>query len=136
MSDSKFANFGDRLYTNELFVPLSLTARSVSINSALYAGQNGNRFFPRGMHCTITITNGMAPVDLTFTIEAPLTSDPILSSGALTALNAVTVLKIYPGILPVPNLSANDILPNNWRVVVVAGNANLITYGVECVLFA
>jgi len=134
MSNGPWANYGDRLYTTHIFTPLMLMGRTISVNSATYNGDGADRFYPRGMHCIIRITNGIAPADLIVTIDGQA-SGALLTSNTLTTLNTTTVLKIYPGILAVPNVSANDILSPDWRIEVVAGNANLITYEVKTILF-
>jgi len=70
---------------------------------------------------------------VTFSIQA---KDPasgtystILSSAAIVA-NGMTVLTVYPGLPATANVSANDVLPRQWRVVATANNANPVNYTV------
>ena len=70
---------------------------------------------------------------VTFSIQA---KDPasgtystILSSAAIVA-NGMTVLTVYPGLPATTNVSANDVLPRQWRVVATANNANPVNYTV------
>lgn len=43
----------------------------------------------------------------------------LLASAALAAV-ATTILTVFPGAAVTANLSANDMLPANWRVIAVA----------------
>lgn len=54
----------------------------------------------------------------------------LLTSAALTSA-ATTVLTVYPGATASANVSASDVLPRTWRVVVTANNANAMTYTVD-----
>lgn len=82
----------------------------------------------RGLHLVIDITAiaGTSPT-LTCTIQG---YDPISGKYydilASTALNATgtTVLKVYPGLTAAANAAANDVLPRNWRLKVVAGGTS------------
>lgn len=51
----------------------------------------------------------------------------VLVGSAITT-DGANVLKIYPGIAPVANGAASDVLPPVWRVVITANNANSVTY--------
>ena len=53
----------------------------------------------------------------------------LLDSIALTT-NATTILTVYPGLTAVANVTATQVLPRDWRIVVTANNANSITYSV------
>lgn len=53
----------------------------------------------------------------------------ILTGSAVTT-NSTNVYTIYPGITVTANVSASDVLPRTWRVVVTANNANAMTYTV------
>ncbi len=53
----------------------------------------------------------------------------ILVGSAITS-TGTNVLKIYPGLVPVTNGVANDVLPLTWRSVITANNANSMTYSV------
>lgn len=57
----------------------------------------------------------------------------ILVGNAITA-TGLTVLKVGPGISPVPNGAAADYLPDTWRVRLEHANSDSITYSVGVVL--
>lgn len=103
--------------------------------SASAAGVNGaDQINPsrRGLKLVIDITaiTGTTP-SLTVTIQG---KDPvsgkyfnILASAALTA-TGTTVLTVYPGLTAAANVTANDVLPRNWRVIsAIAGTTPAVT---------
>lgn len=51
-------------------------------------------------------------------------------TGAAVTTNSTTIYTVYPGITATANVSASDILPRTWRVLVTANNANPTTYTV------
>lgn len=53
----------------------------------------------------------------------------ILASAAITGVGTV-ILRVYPGLVAAANLTVNDVLPLEWRVIVTAGNGNSATYTV------
>lgn len=59
----------------------------------------------------------------------------LLASAAIVT-NTTTILTLYPGIAVVANASASDVLPNTWRIVVTANNANPATYQVSQAMLA
>lgn len=70
---------------------------------------------------------------ITVTIQA---KDPasgaystLLASAAIVT-NTQTVLTVYPGLPATANVSANDLLPRQWRIAVTANNANPANYTV------
>lgn len=74
----------------------------------------------RGLHLIVNVTAGSG-FSLTFTLQGkdPITGVyyTILASAALVA-TGTTVLRVYPGLTAAANLTANDVLPDTWRVVV------------------
>ncbi len=84
----------------------------------------------------MSITAG-AGFDLDFELQARAnnlgTFYPLLQSAAasLTA-TGTTVFKIGIGFTPIANLTANDLLPYIFRVVVTHNNANAVTYAIDC----
>ena len=93
--------------------------------------------FCRGLHLVIDITQLTATQTATFTIQGkdPLSGKyyTILASTALAAV-ATTVLKVYPGAPVSANVSANDILPRDWRVLVTLNNGLSLTFTVAALL--
>lgn len=53
-----------------------------------------------------------------------------LLTGAAVTTTSTNVYDVYPGRTAVANVTANDVLPRNWRVQVTANNANPTTYTV------
>jgi hypothetical protein len=53
-----------------------------------------------------------------------------LLTGAAVVTNVTNRYVIYPGYPVVANVSANEVLPNLWRIVTTANNANATTYTV------
>lgn len=53
----------------------------------------------------------------------------LLVGTAITS-NGTTVLTIYPGLTPVANVTASDVLPHTWRVQMKVNNSNTMTYTV------
>lgn len=119
--DPKVAS-GDGLDTgsNSEFSLLTLTTASVGVNSA----DMGNRS-ASGIKLFINITaiTGTTPT-LTVTLQGKdSTSGTYFTMLASTALNATgfTVLTVFPGAAATANVSANDHLPLNWRVITAIG---------------
>lgn len=87
----------------------------------------------RGLKVVIDITAnagglGSATVTIQGKDKASGKYYTILQSAALAAV-ATTVLTVFPGAAVAANLSANDQLPEVFRII-AAGNANPITYTV------
>jgi len=91
----------------------------------------------RGVHLYIDITADPSSAVVTFTIEGkdPRTATyyPLLVSADLAATGFV-VLKIYPGIIVVADLAANDVLPHEWRVSVAVADTDSMTYSISASL--
>jgi hypothetical protein len=63
---------------------------------------------------TLTVTvNGMSPTGVAY---------PLLVSAVLNA-TGLTVLRIFPGLTPVANLKADDVLPSSVRIDTVVGGS-------------
>lgn len=70
---------------------------------------------------------------VTFTFQGKDTSSgqyfTLLATAAIVG-NGFTVLTVYPGAAVTANVSANDLVPYNWRILATANNANPTTYTV------
>ena len=55
----------------------------------------------------------------------------LLISGAAVTTNTTLVYTVYPGLTAAANVTANNVLPATWNVVVTANNANAATYTVD-----
>lgn len=53
----------------------------------------------------------------------------LLASAAIVSVTT-TAYTVYPGLPATANVSANDVLPSTWRLLVTANNANTQTYSV------
>lgn len=57
----------------------------------------------------------------------------LLASAAIVSV-VTTAYTVYPSLPATANVSANDLLPATWRLLVTANNANSQTYSVGYVL--
>lgn len=106
---------------------LTLAAAAASANSP-----DQQNFLHRGVKVVVDVTvlGGTTP-SITVTIKG---RDPvsgkyftILASAVITA-TGTTVLTVYPGATAAANLTANDNLPDTWRVeAVIAGTTPTVT---------
>lgn len=55
-------------------------------------------------------------------------------AGAAVTTNSTNVYTVYPALPATANVSANDVLPSTWRLLVTANNSNTATYSVGYVL--
>lgn len=53
-----------------------------------------------------------------------------LLAGAAVITNSTNVYTVYPSLPATANVSANDVLPKTFRILVTANNANAATYTV------
>lgn len=97
-------------------------------HTAASAGVNGAdqlNFKARGVKIVVDITAlaGTSPT-LTVTLQGKDIASgkyyTILASAALAAVGT-TVLTVYPSAATAANVSANDYLPANWRVITTIG---------------
>lgn len=74
-----------------------------------------------GAQLIVTLT-GVTPSGQTYTI---------LASAALTA-TGLTVLRVYPGLTPIANLKADDILPSLVRIdTAISGTTPSVTASID-----
>lgn len=118
----------DRERGNTQGTVLASAARTASVDSADLTNYNA-----RGVHVIIDATAITATPSITATIQGKDTLSgkyyTILASAAITGVST-TILRVYPGITTAANLAAADVLPRTWRVSVVAGDADSITYSI------
>lgn len=112
---------------NQNITALVLSAAAASVN-----GADLDNIGARGAHVVIDITaiTGTTPT-ATFTVEGKdAVSGKYYTIIASAALNATgtTVLRIYPGLTAAANLTAADVLPKTFRVIVaIAGTTPAVT---------
>ena len=103
-------------------------ARIATTNSA---DLKNNSF--TGCHVIIDVTAVTATPSVVFTVQGldALSGQyyTLITSAAVTSISTV-VLKIYPSLVAVANLTVNDALPMDFRVIATHGDADSITYSV------
>lgn len=117
-----------QVHGNGNYTILASAARTADTQSADQPNYNG-----RGLHLVIDATASADTPSVVFTIQGKdaLSGQyyTILASAAVTGIST-TVLRVYPGLTAVGNLTANDILPAIWRVDCNAADADSITYSI------
>src|ERR1043165_4748093 len=104
-------------------------ARTATVSSGWFTNPDGFR----GLHVTIDCTAIVSSPSVTFTIQGlDRTSGKVYTilAGAASTGTGTTVLRVYPGLTASANVTANDVLPRDWRVTATHGNGNSITYSV------
>lgn len=118
----------NRARGNQDLVLLPAAVRNASTNSADQVNFNA-----RGLHVVFDITAVPGVDTVTITIEGKDALSgkyyPILI-GAATPAVGTKVLRVYPALTVVANLTENDILPRDWRVTVTHSGAGAFTYSV------
>lgn len=103
-------------------------ARTASVNSADFTNLSST-----GIHVVIDVTAVPSVETMTFTLQGKDQASgkyyDLLVSAALVATGTV-VLKVYPGLTAVANLTATDILPKTYRIKVVNSASGSFTYSV------
>ena len=112
------------LNTSEI---LSGVGQTTSQNSADQTNADG-----RGVKVFVNVTSaGTGSITASVQAKDPASGTyvTLLASAAIVA-NGLTLLTVYPGLPATANVSANDVLPRQWRVSVTANNANPVNYTV------
>lgn len=122
-------DFGEQqvVQTNSYNDVLDSASRTATTNSVV---QSNYDF--KGTHIVINVTSITDTPSVVPVIQAEDSFDAntyyeILRGNAITT-TGINILKIYPGITPVPNLAANDILPLKYRLRMEHGDSDAITY--------
>lgn len=118
-----------REHGNDVESPiLASAARTVTTTSAVFTNPNF-----RAGHFILDITAG-AGFDIEFALQGRIptvgTFYPILESASIVA-TGTTVFKVGIGFTPVAMLTANDLIPVQYRVVITHNNASSVTYSVN-----
>ena len=118
----------DRQRNNVPTTVLASAIRAATNQSADIVNYNG-----RGLHLVfdITVVPTVDTVTLTIQGKDELSGKyyTILAGAAQVAVGTV-VMRIYPSLTAVANLTASDILPRTWRVSVTHSAATNFTYSV------
>lgn len=98
-----------------------------------YAGGDQDGSATDFIHVIIDVTAVTATPALTVKIQGkdPLSGKyyDILVSATIATVST-TVLKVGPGLPVTANLSANDMVPSIWRVIVTHGDTDSATYSI------
>ena len=112
-----------------LFVSAARTASGV--------GSDITNTSAKGLHVVIDMTAVPSVETVTFTLQGKdnLSGEyyDLLVSAAIVATSTV-VLKVYPGITVVSNLSASDVVPDTFRVKTTHSASGSFTYSVSAKL--
>lgn len=112
--------------------PFSSAARTATGNSGDLT--NGSH---RGAHVVIDVTAVTATPSVVFTIQGKdKTSSQyytILASAAITG-TGTTVLRVFPGATASANVTANDQIPEVWRILATHADGDSITFSVGACL--
>lgn len=113
---------------NRAITILASAVRAATNNSADQTNLVG-----RGVHVVIDVTAvpGVDTVTPKIQGKDELSGQyyDILTGAAISGVSTV-VLKVYPGITVAANVSASDILPKTWRVVMTHSAGTNFTYSV------
>jgi len=113
---------------NNEVTPLSSAARTATTDSPDLSNPNW-----RGGQFILDVTAKGAAPSITVTIQGKdLASGQYytLLTGAAVTTVSTTVYRVYPGLTAAANSVANDVVPSIFRVHVVHGNSDSITYSV------
>lgn len=117
--------------TQDIGAVLTGTAATASQNTPDFVGGA-----QRGVKVVFDVTNaGTGSVTLTIQGKDPASGKYYtLLAGVAVVANGTAVYTVYPGITAAANVSASDVLPKVWRILVTANNANPVTYTVGACL--
>jgi hypothetical protein len=117
----------DRVRGNENRTLLASAERTTTQTSADLVNYNA-----KGLHIVLDMTAvGTGSVTLTVQGKDEVSGKYYtILAGAAVITDVTMVYKVYPGAVVAANVSANDVLPRTFRVLVTANNANPATYSV------
>lgn len=129
---------GTPTYDQEhVFNNQGLVLLASAVRAATQTGSDRTNRNARGLVCVFDVTAVPGVDTVTPKIQG---KDPasgkyydILVAAAISAVSTV-VLRIYPGLAAVGNLTANDVLPRDWRLVVTHSAASNFTYSAGGIL--
>jgi len=114
-------------------VPTATTLLPSAARTASVTGDDQINLGHRGLHLVIDVTAAADTPSVVFTIQGKDRASgkyyTILASAAITA-TGTTVLRVYPDLTAAANLVVNDVLPECWRVIATAADADSLTYSV------
>ena len=111
----------------------NLSVLDSGARTATTVGATFTNLASRGLHLVVDVTVVPGTDTVTPKIEA---YDQVsgkwytLLTGAALVATGTVVLKVYPGLTAVTNLTASDILPATWRVTMTHSSTTSFTYSV------
>jgi hypothetical protein len=136
---AQLSNYGDRHFINDSVVLLPSQARTATTNSATQSNTAAATFIPRGAHFILDVTAISLTPSIILSIQGFEGSEAAKFYDLLVSLPITTtgtyVYKIYPGIIALPNASASDLIPDQWRATTTHANADSMTYSLVAKLF-
>ena len=100
--------------------------------TAAYTSATINRTTEHAVHFVINttaVTGGQSITPTVYGIDALGNSYPILVGTAITA-TGITVLKIVPGAVSIPNGAASDVLPDQYYIGVAVSSSSSFIYSI------
>lgn len=112
---------------NHTYTLLASASRTTTQTSADLINSAG-----RFLHVILDMTTvGTASVTVTINGKDPTSGKYyLLLAGAAVTTNSTNVYKVGPGLPATANVSANDMVPRVFQIVVTANNANAGVYSV------
>lgn len=117
----------DRRRNNQNISFLASASRTTTQTQA-----DQTNFNARGIHVVVDMTVvGTGSITLTIQGKDEVSGKYYtLLAGAAITTNVTNVYKVFPGAPVTANVSANDMVPRTYRLLVTANNANAATYSV------
>jgi len=81
----------------------------------------------------VVVTTAIGTGSITLTIQGKDVASGTyytLLAGVAVTTNTTNIYTVYPGLTAAANVTATDVLPYIWRLLVTANNANAATYSV------
>ena len=115
----------------------ALTLLTSAVRAATQTGQDRENRNARGLILIVDVTAVPGVDTVTPKIQGKDQASgkyyDILTGAAIVGVSTV-VMRIYPGLAAVANLTVNDVLPRTWRFVLTHSAASNFTYSVGGIL--
>jgi len=121
----------DRARPNTKLSVLASAERTASADSGDLTNQNA-----RGLHLQVNVTSITATPSVVVKIQGKDEESgayyDLLETDAITDVTGtgIYIFKVYPGLTPIANAVANDILPRTFKVTTTHGDTDGMTYSI------
>jgi hypothetical protein len=116
------------------FPPVDSTVLASAARTTTQTGTDQTNNGYRGIKVVLdTTVNAGSAGSITLTIQGKDSASGkyyTLLAGAAVTTVTTNVYTVYPGLTASANVTANDVLPTTFRILVTANNANSVTYSV------